>query len=119
MDVILKYLLDEKLVVSLLFWQAIIFPIIAVVSGLFWGYVKGLYLPYVIRGAAVGLLGPVIGGMWLIYNQVIELYGLDTVANLFINIFIFSCSGLFLGLLFRKVKKVTETMIVNTQQQSS
>jgi hypothetical protein len=54
------------------------------------------------RGLGLGLLcgaaGPAAWGLWLMYNGVIEIYGLDSVKGLLVNLALFVGIGLLVGL---------------------
>jgi len=48
-------------------------------------------------GALIGLLGPLGWVLWLVYNLVINRYGLDSVQALLINLALFSLAGVMGG----------------------
>ncbi len=55
----------------------------------------------VILGVIVALLGPMNWLLWVLYNSITSIYGLDTVKNLVINSLLFVALGLLFGWLIR------------------
>jgi hypothetical protein len=70
--------------------------------GLALGAVVGAARRRLARGAILGLLcgmaGPGIWGLWMIYNGVVGVYGLDSVRGLLINLALFVVVGALVGI---------------------
>ncbi len=64
---------------------------------------------YVSRGAALGLLGPILYGVWCYYRWTVRLdphsgyIGLHKFSTLLINLAVFVVVGIILGLIYRRI----------------
>ena len=52
----------------------------------------------------VGVWGPLLLCLWLLFNKIMDAYGLDSVEGLLINAAIFLAVGLVVGILLRWIK---------------
>ncbi|MGH7740015.1 MAG: hypothetical protein ACREL1_07700 [bacterium] len=70
--------------------------------GFFWKsrILKARRLVFLAEIAFVSLWGPLVAGLWFIYNAIEDHYGLDSVKALGINAFIFIVVGALWGYLF-------------------
>lgn len=82
-------------------WLAIVLPVL--------GVVVGLATRAVVKGLAVGLLGPLIYGLWLLYSHLIRYdpatgyCGLHRTSVLLLNVSLFAVVGIALGALYGRV----------------
>ena len=51
---------------------------------------------------SIALAGPALGAAWLVYNGVIALFDLDSLAGLAVNAAFFALAGIGMGLLWRR-----------------
>jgi len=83
-------------------------PLLGVLIGLIAGYARGCPVVGVWQGTAVGLLGPVIWGMWRFYSWMVRYNpqtgeaGLHKVWVHAFNALIFIAFGLVLGVIYRR-----------------
>jgi len=103
MESVLTLLLNEQVVNSAFRWFAVLGPFVGLMTGYFWGIVRGQAGQCIIRGLAIGCLGPVILVLWLLYNINVNYFGLDTVKNLAVNLILFIIAGTILGFVYRYV----------------
>lgn len=91
---------------------AIIVPVVALI-GLIVGKMRGGAKDGLARAVAVGLLGPLIYGLWLMYSYLIRYdpqtgyVGLHRVSVMLLNVAIFAAIGVVLGLVYRRVFRAT------------
>jgi hypothetical protein len=88
---------------------AVVVPVVAVLVGLIVGALRKQLVAGLVRGVAIGLMGPTIYGLWLMYNHLIAYnpktgtVGLHHVSVLLINVAIFAAVGVVLGLVYSRV----------------
>jgi len=93
-------------VIRLLAWAG---PVAGLVAGLIAGAVRGRIAAGAIRGLAVGLLGPIIWAMWLLYSYLVRYNpetgeaGLHSVVTLALSALIFLVVGIALGGFYSRV----------------
>ncbi|MCD6360966.1 MAG: hypothetical protein J7M38_08875 [Armatimonadetes bacterium] len=84
-------------------------PMAGVVIGTIWGGMRRRLLTGAARGFAVGLLGPIVWLMWLLYcwmvryNPATGEAGLQSVATMALNALIFLTAGIVLGGLYSRI----------------
>ena len=91
------------------FFRALIWvgPLVGVIIGLIAGYLRSRPLVGLGQGLAVGLLGPVLFGMWSLYSHTVRfdpetgVAGLHRVSVHALNALIFIAVGVVLGVIFR------------------
>jgi hypothetical protein len=94
---------------------AIAMPLAAVLIGLIVGAARKQLVARLVRGVAVGLLGPIIYGLWLLYSYNIRydpqtgVAGLHRVSILLVNVAVFAVVGVLLGLAYSRVFRATAT----------
>lgn len=92
---------------------AIIVPVVAILIGLIVGAARKRIVAGLIKGVAIGLLGPIIYGLWLMYNHLIRYdpatgyVGLHHVSVLLLNVAVFAVVGVLLGLAYSRVFRAT------------
>jgi chromate transport protein ChrA len=88
---------------------AVALPVVAILVGLIVGSVRGNVAGGVLKGLAIGLLGPLIYGLWLLYSALIRYnpqtgyVGLHHVSVLVLNVALFALVGIILGFVYRRV----------------
>lgn len=93
-------------VITALAWA---FPLAGVVVGLIAGAARGAIGRGTWQGLAVGLLGPIIYAMWLLYSHLVRYdpetgrAGLHSVSTLVLNALVFVVVGVMLGAFYRRV----------------
>ena len=84
-------------------------PLAGLLLGAIAGAVRGVSGRGAWQGVAVGLLGPIIYAMWLLYSHMVRYNpetgraGLHSVATLVFNALIFAVVGAMLGAFYRRV----------------
>ena len=93
----MRELIDLPTAERLIRLVAIGLPIVGVVIGLIVGAIRKQIGKSGLGGLLIGLAGPLIWLLWLVYNRVMNHYGLDSVKGLLINLALFVVVGLGLG----------------------
>jgi hypothetical protein len=101
MQEVLEFILDDRHVLIALIAVAVLTPLCGLLHGWWRARQQGRLGLRLLRGLAAGLLGPVILGMWFVYNSLVNRLGLDSVRNLLVNLGLFVGVGLLLGLGYR------------------
>jgi hypothetical protein len=92
---------------------AVTVPVLAILIGLIVGAARKRLLAGLGKGLAIGLLGPIIYGLWLMYNHLIRYdprtgyVGLHHVSVLLLNVAVFAVVGVLLGLAYSRVFRAT------------
>ncbi len=76
---------------------AIALPLLGLLLGAAVGAVRRRIGRGLVSGLLWGAVGPATWGLWLLYNGVIGVYGLDSVKGLLINLALFVGIGLLVG----------------------
>jgi chromate transport protein ChrA len=88
---------------------AVTVPVLAILIGLIVGAARKRLMAGLVKGVAIGALGPIIYGLWLLYNHFIRTdpqtgtVGLHRVSVLLMNVAVFAVVGVLLGLAYRRV----------------
>ena len=104
---LLNILSDEALIRGALLVIAIGGPLLGLLAGLAAGASGGRLGRSALRGLAVGLVGTVLGLLWLVYNTLTNHYGLDSEKNLLLNAVIFIVAGVLVSWALQKVFAAT------------
>ncbi|MCX7047066.1 MAG: hypothetical protein NTX50_16460 [Candidatus Sumerlaeota bacterium] len=96
-----ELLLNERLVLAAFVLAAVVMPLI---GAAIWIAAQRHSDPRGRRRAAVAIAisGPALGLLWLIYNGIIKVFDLDSLAGLGANFLIFTLAGLAAGLVWRR-----------------
>lgn len=92
---------------------AIAIPVVAIIVGLVVGARRRNLVAGLGKGIVIGLLGPLLYGLWLMYSYLIRYdpqtgyVGLHRVTVLLLNVAIFAVIGVVLGLVYRRVFRAT------------
>lgn len=84
-------------------------PVVAVLVGLIAGAVRKRMGAGLVKGVAVGLFGPIVYGLWLMYSYLVRYdpqtgtVGLHRVSVLLLNVAVFAVVGVLLGLTYSRV----------------
>jgi len=88
---------------------ALAVPVVAILISLIVGAARKQIAAGLVKGVALGLLGPIIYGLWLLYSYNIRYdpktgyVGLHHVSVLLLNVAVFAAVGVVLGLAYRRV----------------
>lgn len=111
----MKELIDEAVVEKAFLVIAIAGPLLGLAAGAVYASVKHqAWRVGLVRGFALGLLGPLILGLWRLYSWLVryqpapdpadDYFGLERVDILLLNIVIFVATGALLGWLIRRIR---------------
>lgn len=98
-------IVDAVVFGRLLLLAAIVTPVAGALIGATIGWRSKTSRSGAIRGFSIGLSGPLVLGLWHLFNAITDRLGLDTVRNFFVNIGLFSLIGILLGFGLRWAEK--------------
>ncbi len=98
---ILDYILVEERLDFFFLHLAWIFPLLCIFAGMMIILVKQLHFKALVSAFFIGLVGPLISLLWLIYNLITDYFGIDSVKGLLVNLAFFICTGLIIGMILR------------------
>lgn len=96
-------LIDPKSVERLLLFLAIGGPLIGLILGALLGAHEKRALPRIVAGVLLGAVLSLVYGMWRLYGVITGLLGLDSVANLGLQLILFAVLGCVLGVVILRV----------------
>ena len=99
----MKELIDPRVVERVLIVLAIAGPIAGALVGLLWSARSKRALPFVIEGVLSGALLTLVYGMWRLYGVITNALGLDSVANLGLQLVLFAALGAILGAVILRI----------------
>lgn len=94
----MKEIVDEKTVVLVIHWIAIIAPILGLLIGFGVGKIRHQVKSDTVKGLVIGSFGILNWVMWHVYDRITNHYGLDTVKNLVVNLIVFIVVGMLVGI---------------------
>lgn len=111
----MRELIDEAAVERAFAMLAVAGPVLGLAGGAVWAALRrASYRVGVLRGLAIGLLGPLVLGLWRLFSWLVryepapdpanDYFGLERVDVLLLNVAIFVAVGAGLGWLVRKVR---------------
>ncbi|MBN2054633.1 hypothetical protein JW905_06910 [bacterium] len=109
MERFLDFILNEQNVAMLLWWLAVVTPAIGIIIGGALGIMTRALRFYGAWGLVLGLIGPLLLGLWKLYNAITNVLGLDTVKNLLVNLAVFIVIGIVLGIALSFLPRRTAT----------
>ena len=93
----MKPLIAPESVEKALLFVAVIGPLAGAIVGVMIGAHERCARSKVIKGASIGAIGTLVYGMWHLYRAITNALGLDSVANLCVQIALFAAVGAILG----------------------
>ncbi len=103
----LREIVDLKQIDKLFLILAVILPVAGLCIGLMRGRKKGNARSAAMQGALWGCIGPLNLALWKVYSALTSRNGLDSLANLGINLVIFVCVGAAIGFIAGRARSVT------------
>ncbi len=94
----MKELIAPESVEKALLFVAVCAPLVGVVVGTVLGAHERRAAPRIVAGAVIGGLGTVVFGMWHVYGAITNRLGLDSLANMGLQLALFAMFGAALGL---------------------
>ena len=95
---IVRELVAPESVERVLLLLAVAGPLIGVIVGAVVGAHERCAMPKVIAGALIGALLSAVYGMWRVYGAITDALGLDSVANLVLELVLFAAVGLLVAI---------------------
>jgi apolipoprotein N-acyltransferase len=104
---VLDYILVEERLDMFFFQLAWIGPALGILFGFIVGMIRNKISEHSVNGFLWGLIPTGVSVLWWIYNLIVNHFGIDSVAGLLVNLGIFACLGLIIGLVirFRRTEK--------------
>ncbi len=93
----MKQLIDPKSAERVLLFIAVAGPLIGVIFGALLGAHTRRARVSILTGVLIGCVGPLIYGLWHVYGAITDAFGLDSVANLVLQLILFAAIGALLG----------------------
>ncbi len=95
---VMKELIAAKTVESAMLIIAVAGPIIGLIIGIIIGACTKRLQASIIVSSLIGCVGTIIYAMWRLYGVITDALGLDSVANLCLQLIIFAVCGALLGI---------------------
>ena len=99
----MKELIDPRAAERVLLFIAVAGPLVGVIFGALLGAHTRRARASVIAGVLLGSIGSLIYGMWRLYGVITNAFGLDSVANLGLQLVLFTALGAILGAVILRV----------------
>jgi hypothetical protein len=99
----MKQLVDPNAVERVLLFVAVAGPLVGLIIGALVGAHEKCAARRVIAGVLLGGIGPLVYWMWRLYGAITNTLGLDSVANLALQLIMFAALGALLGALMLRV----------------
>ena len=93
----MKELIAARAVEKALLFLAVAGPLVGIIIGTVAGAHERRAWPRILAGGLIGALGAMVYGMWRVYGLVTDALGLDSVANLVLELVTFAVVGALLG----------------------
>lgn len=90
-------LIRPEQVDRILLFAAIAGPLVGLIVGIMVGAHRRCSLPTIVSGALLGGLCSIAYGLWRLYNSIVGVVGLDSVANAAVQVALFAVFGCILG----------------------
>jgi hypothetical protein len=94
----MKQLVDPNAVERVLLFIAVAGPLAGLIVGALLGAHEKCAARRIIAGVLLGAIGTLIYGLWRLYGVITNALGLDSVANLVLEIVMFAVLGAILGM---------------------
>ena len=99
----MKQLIDPSFVERVLLFLAVAGPLVGLILGTVLGAHEKCAARRIIAGALLGGIGSLIYAMWRVYGVITNALGLDSVANLGLQLVLFAALGAVLGVVVLRV----------------
>lgn len=106
----MKELIDPRSVERVFLFLAVAGPLVGLILGAFLGAHERFATRRVIAGTLLGSIGSIIYGMWWLYGVITNAFGLDSVANLGLQLVLFAALGAVLGAVALKVSMLLKRL---------
>ena len=106
----MKELIDPKSVERVFCFLAVAGPLMGLIIGAVFGAHEKCAARRVIAGILIGSIGSIIYGMWWLYNVITNAFGLDSVANLGLQLVLFAALGAILGVVVIRVSSILKRL---------
>ena len=110
---IMKQLIDPKAAERVLLFFAVAGPLVGIIFGAFLGAHTQRARASVATGVLLGAIVSLIYGMWRVYGIITDSLGLDSVANLGLQLILFAVLGAILGAVILKVSLLLKRLWTN------
>lgn len=94
----MQELIDPAVVERVMLFLAVGGPLVGLIIGVVVGAHERCALPTIAAGTLIGAMGSVAYGLWRLYGVVTDAMGLDSVANLVVQLVTFAVIGVLLGM---------------------
>lgn len=108
----MRELIDSKSVERILLFIAVAGPLMGLILGSLLGAHERIAARRVVAGILLGSIGSLIYGMWKVYNLITNAFGLDSVANLGLQLVLFAALGAILGVVVIRVSSILKRLWV-------
>ena len=99
----MKELIDPNSAERVLLFLAVAGPLVGLILGAVFGAHEKCAARRIIAGALLGGIGSLIYAMWRVYGVITNALGLDSVANLGLQLVLFAALGAVLGVVVLRV----------------
>jgi len=99
----MKQLIEPDCVERVLLFLAVAGPLVGLILGAVLGAHEKCSARRIISGVLLGGIGSVVYGMWRVYGVITNALGLDSVANLGLQLVLFAALGAVLGVVVLRV----------------
>ena len=99
----MKQLVDPNAVERVVLFLAVAGPLVGLILGAVLGAHERCSARRIIAGVLLGGIGSVVYGMWRVYGVITNALGLDSVANLGLQLVLFAALGAILGAVVLRV----------------
>jgi len=106
----MKELIAPEAVERAMLFLAVAGPLVGVILGILLGAHERRAWPRVLAGALIGAIGTLMYAMWRVYGAITDALGLDSVANLALQLVMFAILGAGLGIVVLGVSNVLKRL---------
>lgn len=106
----MKQLLDPALVERILLLTGVLGPVVGLAVGAAAGFRARRPAAGIIAGALVGGVGTLVYAMWRVYGAITGMLGLDSLANLGLQLLLFAVLGVGLGVLIVRISQILDRL---------
>lgn len=107
----MKPLIDSKLVEKILLFLAVCGPLFGLIVGVILGAHERNALRRIVPGVLLGFIGTLIYIMWRVYRVITDSLGLDSVANLGLQLLMFAAVGVAMAFVIFKISLLLKRIL--------